>query len=540
MDIGTIDTSEKWQVEVAGSIYEAGADELPSWIAEGSLQPTDKVRKGNLRWIEASKVPAMMPLFEAKAKGSATSARVETPREPHEGSSVPVGEFELEKRYVPQPRAMRPAARPNGGLPLIAELCSIHKTETPAFVCGRCGAVFCKECPASYGGSVKICPACGAMCRSIDAVRATADAEHKRTAAIARGFGFADFLNALSHPLRFKFSLFAGAAMFTVFSIGRSVSVLGGVAMMAASLFCVLLANMLTFGVLAHTADAFSRGNVDRNFMPDFEEFDLIKDVVHPFGLSVATYVSAFGAFAIVFVIGMYLVTSSVDSKMSSLRAEVEKIPGTQFYTAKDTAKQSDEVKELLAETQRQNAERLRLQNEIAGGISPIDQNSYKSESRVPDADNINTPGRGTSLVKTEAAERREAFQSALGLPPVFVVIGAFALVWGLFYFPAACIVAGFTRTFSAAVNPLVGLDTIRRIGGTYAKMLLMGLSLLTAFVAVNVVCGISFAAFDLPVFGNLPATIVTSFAGFYLWCVFCCVIGYGLFKSSDRLQLNR
>ena len=36
---------ETWQVEVGGQIGEAAFNELPDWIAEGSLLPDDKVRK---------------------------------------------------------------------------------------------------------------------------------------------------------------------------------------------------------------------------------------------------------------------------------------------------------------------------------------------------------------------------------------------------------------------------------------------------------------------------------------------------------------
>ena len=44
-----------WQVEIDGNLYETDFDELKQWIADGSLLPQDKVRRGNLRWIEARK-----------------------------------------------------------------------------------------------------------------------------------------------------------------------------------------------------------------------------------------------------------------------------------------------------------------------------------------------------------------------------------------------------------------------------------------------------------------------------------------------------
>ena len=61
--------NEVWQVEVGGQVYEAAFGELGVWIGEGSLHPDDKVRKGNLRWIEAKRVPSLVPFFNAKAQG---------------------------------------------------------------------------------------------------------------------------------------------------------------------------------------------------------------------------------------------------------------------------------------------------------------------------------------------------------------------------------------------------------------------------------------------------------------------------------------
>src|SRR5687768_1112932 len=65
----TPNLNEIWQVEVGGEIYEAPFGELGNWIGEGSLQPDDKVRKGNLRWIEARLVPSLIPFFNAKVNG---------------------------------------------------------------------------------------------------------------------------------------------------------------------------------------------------------------------------------------------------------------------------------------------------------------------------------------------------------------------------------------------------------------------------------------------------------------------------------------
>src|SRR4051812_17354294 len=63
-------SNEFWQVEVNGQVYEADFSELAQWITEGALLPEDKVRRGNLRWIEARKVPPLLPFFNAKATGT--------------------------------------------------------------------------------------------------------------------------------------------------------------------------------------------------------------------------------------------------------------------------------------------------------------------------------------------------------------------------------------------------------------------------------------------------------------------------------------
>jgi hypothetical protein len=341
--MSVLDVSEKWQIEVGGTVYEADFEELPSWVSEGSLLPTDKVRKGNLRWIEASKVPTIAALFKD------TRPKFEPPATTKTGTIQRQAESRREYK----------------------KSCKLHPSVAAYYSCSSCAAHFCGDCPRSYGGSVKICPECGAMCRKLSEATAAAAADERRAAALREGFGFNDFARAVKLPFQHRTSLIFGSAMFALFSLGQSASLMGGPEMVLSSLFCLMLANMLTFGVLANTVDAFALGETESNFMPAFEDFSIWDDIVHPFVLSAGAYLSSFGAFFLVFCIGLYIVSSSVDSRMSGFQAELERIPGTQFYTAKDTVKQSDEVRDVLADTQRQNEARLRLQEQIASGSVP-------------------------------------------------------------------------------------------------------------------------------------------------------------------------
>ena len=63
------DFQEIWQVDAGGQIYEANFEAMAHWIFEGSLLPQDLVKRGNLRWIEARKVPALLNFFNAKEQG---------------------------------------------------------------------------------------------------------------------------------------------------------------------------------------------------------------------------------------------------------------------------------------------------------------------------------------------------------------------------------------------------------------------------------------------------------------------------------------
>ena len=62
-------SQEIWQVESGGQIFETNFAELTTWINESSLLRIDRVRKGNLRWIEAGKVPSLAAVFNAKESG---------------------------------------------------------------------------------------------------------------------------------------------------------------------------------------------------------------------------------------------------------------------------------------------------------------------------------------------------------------------------------------------------------------------------------------------------------------------------------------
>lgn len=59
---------EVWQAEIDGSVRSLVFNELAGLIASGIIAPTDKVRRGNLRWLEAGRVPSLAGYFTGAAK----------------------------------------------------------------------------------------------------------------------------------------------------------------------------------------------------------------------------------------------------------------------------------------------------------------------------------------------------------------------------------------------------------------------------------------------------------------------------------------
>ena len=239
---------ETWQVDVGGQIYEAPFAELGDWIVEGSLQPTDKVRRGNLRWIEAKLVPSLVPFFNAKQQGlpmpvTVTLSSGETsdkPVEVHLGSDtvvavkedVPVTVAEIVNVTVVESLPQAPID------PFDPNVCRIHQDRETFYKCSDCEEVFCKECPKGFGGSVKICPLCGSMCKTLNEIAEAESRDQAVQQAVGTGFGISDLFAAFSYPFRYKFSLVAGGIMFAFFTLGRSAGAMGGIFMFVAAIFC--------------------------------------------------------------------------------------------------------------------------------------------------------------------------------------------------------------------------------------------------------------------------------------------------------------
>ncbi|HUF03882.1 MAG TPA: hypothetical protein VMM38_06870 [Aridibacter sp.] len=543
---------EVWQVAVNGQVYDTTFGELPTWIADNALLETDKVRKGELRWLEAGKVPALVPFFNAKAEGreipgvTVTTTVAEEPA-PDEPVSAPEARTADVQGSWQNPEAAKPAllADTSPTPPAVAaavpnqEFCSLHPEVPTRYVCSACHHPFCSECPEGFGTTVRLCPYCGAMCKDAKEAAAAEESQRKFRADIEAGFGFDDFGSAIAYPFKYKFSLLIGGFLIAILTIGQGAGSIGSIFLVAAALICFMMANALTFGVLANTVENFSQGIIGKDFMPGFDDFSLWDDVVHPFFLSIAVYISSFGLL-ILLVVGM------VWYAWSSLAGVM--------------APTGDPAMEMLAEDEGQTPahlkviiEKAREQNEMLGvevgedGLTDTQRASLEEEAEFMRLSEMAENYRGQQLesVVGPSPEQQEAQLQAMvwqfiQVAGVFILLAGLALLWGLFYFPAACAVAGYTRSFTATLNPLVGLDTIRHLGLDYVKILVMVFLISVASGIVGAVLGLVFMPFDLPAFGNIPAKFFGGFATFYFSVVFAVVLGYALYKNSEKLALYR
>lgn len=532
-------SQELWQVEANGQIFDTNFTEMAEWIADGSLLRADRVRKGNLRWIEAGKVPSLVAVFNANDNGQPPMPPVVSTTKlgptvvPGSASTTFHGQTNSQVTTTTQSFSTEPA-------------CSMHDDVPAAYACKTCGNDFCKSCPNSYGGSVKICPFCGAMCEAL----AKKESQPREIYYAPTGkFGFDDFGEALKYPFKFMPSLVMGAIMFMFLSIGQSVSSIG-IFMMWGAIACALVANTLTFGILANTVENFSQGKIGENFMPSFDEFSLWEDVVHPFFLMIGAYLSSFGPLLLVVIVAFFVIVAPIQKEINETKTDAIRALNPRLPVEDKAAYQSNRVREIVDKDVDRQKKLIEIVEEgqvppeelTKREVAPIDEEAefaqlqkVINEHRAAQIESV-----AGKSPETEAKEKAAFIRDIVGKGMIFVVLAAICGLWGLFYFPAACAVAGYTRSFAATVNPTVGIDTIKRLGVDYVKILIMCLILLLAAGVVSSVLAVIFAPFDMPRVGNIPATAIGALFGFYLSIVFACVLGFALYKSAEKLKLYR
>jgi hypothetical protein len=520
---------EVWQLETHDGVYQADLPTLKQWVAEGIVQPTDRVRKGSLKWIEAGRAPSLRRVFTGEEvpevtqevataaadpehahavpgvphthdAATETHARVETPHAPQD-LGLSAGERNSEPHFIEDEQqgfieavstrdfhGARPETGPEqtgGHAP--ASPCSNHPNEAATLICRDCRAIFCRTCPNRMGtSSVMLCPACGNFCDPLEAITERVSLYERSNS----GFGFQDFAEALVYPLKHIGSLIGGALLYSFLLLG--------------GLWGQLLAPALVFGCISLVIHRVAYGKMDRDFMPDFSEFSIWDDMIVPYFMGWAVTLVSLGP--VLLLVGVLV--------FGWLGGVTQPPPKPQGITPADMGV---------------------LQN---GGTA-------EQEAELQRKINGMTPS-GQMAQQVEQAKQRQKDDSTLSFvrmllahPGFFLIFALFALGWAIFYHPMALLVAGWTESFKSTLNPLVGLDTMRHMGANYFKAFAMYLAVQVVGFTIEAVVGFVTSPFNMPFVGNVPARFIGGLVTFYTSLVIACVLGLSLFKSADRLGIE-
>jgi hypothetical protein len=408
--------------------------------------------------------------------------------------------------------------------PEIKKHCAIHPEYPVFYTCSVCENLFCRFCPASIEGGLKICPFCGGQCILYDKAYSPATSpketkydDHKDEAkeieneikTVRSKLYLTDFLVAMKYPFKFPVSLLIGSVLFFILMFGQIVLVTSGgwTALGALVGFAVIL--MLKFGVFFKTVESFTRANFQNSFLPRVKKFAIWEDFFHPLIAGFGANIMAFGLLIVIAVsIGFYAWSTFAENSQTmedEMRERGNQINST--LNANDPNKNSAKAREI------------RLKEMI-------------DEAHLREFESVFGHNQ---LLESEQLEK--LVQSVMNLTLTFQMPVLFAFLFGFSYFPAACLTLHKTRTFGGILEFKTGFKEIRELGFDYLKILLTGFGFITIFLAVVAGAFSIFEYLKLPVIGILSALIAGSFLFFYFWLVLSAIVGIAVSKRTASIQ---
>lgn len=528
-EIRTASEHETWQVMTPEGVFDADLPTLKQWIVEGAVQPTDKVRKGNLKWIDAGRAPMLRRVFTGEETPApldsspnsntppvqhppvaATHSMPASNAQPPEVSSnahpqavafnahtqtVAVAGAQVQAAVPAAPFAHVQQEREFGGAPPLDSSCHFHLFEEATLVCRACQTTMCRACPKQVGvSSVFLCPLCGGFCDPLKPIiERQALYEFQGS-----GFGFADFAEALRYPFKHFASLLGGALMYAF--------------LLMAGLSGQIIAWGIIYGCITLVIHRVAYGKIDRDFMPDFGDFSVWDDVVRPASLGLGVVLVTLGpVLLLVFALAHGWLGGAARPQMPD-------------FMQRQTLEQPDEgyAPDGVATAEGEAARKDRQQRALEQLQKQIEAQSAKAKQEQEDS--------STAIV---------VMRQLMAHPGLIFLLALLSLAWAVFYHPVALLVAGWTESFKSTVNPLVGIDTIRHLGINYFKAFLMYVAVQAAGFVIQVVVALVTSPFDMPLVGNLPGKFVGGIFTFYTSLVIACVLGLSLFKSADRFGIE-
>jgi hypothetical protein len=509
--------NESWQLMSEDGVYETDMESLRQWVVEGRVLPTDKVRKGNLRWIEAGRAPMLRAAFAGEyvaAETAASSPSKESPaagwQQAQQGATAwqhgqsyagagaqegydfnqssasaasPNNDFSSDP--FPSEDAFAPEATPG-----ISAVCRNHPESPTKYVCRACNASLCSQCPKVVG-KIPLCPLCGELCKLFAEEHLKITQRYEQRS----GFGFEDFGRALVYPFKNIFSVLLGAICYAFLLWG--------------GLWGQIVASAVLFGAISKVINRVVAGKIDQKNFGD-DSFSFYDDVLIPFFNGIGVTIVTIGPVIVLFLALIFNLFSSLAPNRAALDPTNPPSQEEQL-TPEDFGELIDSKDPQKAKEAEKKLEKLH----------PGKQISDRAEES-----------------KAKNASPFGPLSNFIGAPLLIILLLVVALAWAVLYYPIALAIAGYTEDFWSIVNPLVGLDTIRRMGFTYVKAFFMYLSVQAVGWVLTIFAYILLAPFDMPFVGNLPANFIGSMITFYTSTVIACILGLALYKSADRLGI--
>jgi hypothetical protein len=508
-----------WQVAAEGRLYEADSDEMIQWINEGALLPEDLVKHGQLRWLEAGKVPILQKYFLALAEKN-----INPPDNLEEVyTNFQVKEVESENRSKPFPRVSSYTFS-NGKLTGtkteetndLAESdtedksCYLHPELEPYYYCGACLNCFCKACPNSYG-TVKLCPLCGGLCNlfqkgmDIQSTHGAINKPYKRVRAseaveeVESGLTIRDLITSLKFPFKFPIGFLVQLLLFITLGIGIGGILISSPVMFVIGIISTALVITLQFGEFSKTLENLTQNDIHSSFMPHLNKYSLVEDFIHPFFMGFSVYFVSFCLFFLLGAASFVLVSFNLSTNLDLTESEMRR--------------KNDELNSIILAKQgasENTAESKTPENNQAKIEEIINESKENQAVSMFGDDYLGDNGELAKLV--DSLMRLSIYLQM----PLFL-----SFILGLIYFPIGCAVAGSTRSITKILNPYFGFKSVRKLGFDFIKILslFLGFSLTSIVIAIGIFIGCFYLSF--PTVGILLAIIAGSVAFSYFWLVY-------------------
>ena len=553
-----MNSQDIWQIQVNERVYDANFEEVVEWINEGAILPEDKIRRGNLRWIKANKVPELYEYFHAETLGAEFPNAVfnEESESAEIYTNFQVEDFEkstkqniVSAQVSGSDNLLRFGSRAlsvkeistveNISTDLIA--CSVHPELEPAFICEICNVLYCKTCPHSFGSSVKLCLDCGGLCvpytgqvGSEDKMHGSVNKPYRRTEKTEQQSGAfdeaqlkkEDLINALKYPLNFFTSFLIGAGLLVLLMFGVGLAIFGGKVFAAAASIFGLSAITLTFCVLAKIVENFSQKKFTQNFLPKVNRYNIWEDIIHPGFLSFAVYFVSFGLFAAITIGAGFYAQHKFMSELENVEAGMRQTD-SRLNAVKNKMQSGTDIPDAP-----QNA-RFSADTNLQAAKTPdlekmIETNKEKSFQEIFGANYLG-----------DNEDLKKSVQSFMRISVPFHLPMLFAFIFGIVYFPAASSIAGSTRSFRKTVSPLSAVRTIKKFGLDYLKILILSMIFMVISVIVIFGCYSLLLNYNFKLAGIILAITLGSVTAFYFWIVFSYFLGMAVFNKSKNAAFH-